>query len=91
MEELKKVLEELKERNINITDLKIADEIKWQLEINERNFSTSEQQKIWDYVNKVYLKSENLTIESIAKAVINNFDNLDNMDIWNLIEDACYE
>ena len=91
MEELKKVLEELKERNINITDLKIADEIKWQLEINERNFSTSEQQKIWNYVNKVYLKSENLTIESIAKAVINNFDNLDNMDIWNLIEDACYE
>ena len=91
MKDLEKVLEELRERNINILDLEIANEIKWQLEENGRKFNEDEKQKIWDYVDKAYLKSEGLTIEAITRAIIKNFDELDNMDIWDLIEEACYE
>lgn len=91
MKDLEKVLEELRERNINILDLEIANEIKWQIEENERIFTDEEKQKIWDYVDRAYLKSESLTIEAITRAAIKNFDELDNMEIWDLIEEACYE
>lgn len=90
MKELEKVIEELRERNINILDLEIANEIKWQIEENERKFTDEEKQKLWDYVDKAYLKSEDLTIEAITRAAIKNFDELDNMEVWDLIEEACW-
>lgn len=89
MKELEKIIEELRERNVNILDLEIANEIKWQIEENERKFSEDEKQKLWDYVDKAYLKSEDLTIEAITRAAIENFDKLDDMNIWDLIEEAC--
>ena len=90
MKELEKIIEELRERNDNILDLEIANEIKWQIEENERKFSEDEKQKLWDYVDKAYLKSEDLTIEAITRAAIENFDKLDDMNIWDLIEEACW-
>ncbi len=90
MKELEKIIEELRERNVNILDLEIANEIKWQIEENERKFSEDEKQKLWDYVDKAYLKSEDLTIEAITRAAIENFDKLDDMNIWDLIEEACW-
>lgn len=56
MKELEKIIEELRERNVNILDLEIANEIKWQIEENERKFSEDEKQKLWDYVDRAYLK-----------------------------------
>lgn len=90
MKELEKIIEELRERNVNILDLEIANEIKWQIEENERKFSEDEKQKLWNYVDKAYLKSEDLTIEAITRAAIENFDKLDDMNIWDLIEEACW-
>lgn len=90
MKELEKIIEELRERNVNILDLEIANEIKWQIEENERKFSEDEKQKLWDYVDKAYLKSEDLTIEAITRAAIENFDKLDDMNIWDLIEEVCW-
>lgn len=90
MKELEKIIEELRERNVNILDLEIANEIKWQIEENERKFSEDEKQKLWDYVDRAYLKSEDLTIEAITRAAIENFDKLDDMNIWDLIEEACW-
>lgn len=90
MKELEKIIEELRERNVNILDLEIANEIKWQIEENERKFSEDEKQKLWDYVDKAYLKSEDLTIEAVTRAAIENFDKLDDMNIWDLIEEACW-
>lgn len=90
MKELEKIIEELRERNVNILDLEIANEIKWQIEENERKFSDDEKQKLWDYVDKAYLKSEDLTIEAITRAAIENFDKLDDMTIWDLVEEACW-
>lgn len=90
MKELEKIIEELRERNVNILDLEIANEIKGQIEENERKFSEDEKQKLWDYVDKAYLKSEDLTIEAITRAAIENFDKLDDMNIWDLIEEACW-
>lgn len=90
MKELEKIIEELRERNVNILDLEIANEIKWQIEENERKFSEDEKQKLWDYVDKAYLKSEDLTIEAITRAAIENFDKLDDMNIGDLIEEACW-
>lgn len=90
MKELEKIIEELRERNVNILDLEIANEIKWQIEENERKFSEDEKQKLWDYADKAYLKSEDLTIEAITRAAIENFDKLDDMNIWDLIEEACW-
>lgn len=90
MKELEKIIEELRERNVNILDLEIANEIKWQIEENERKFSEDEKQKLWDYVDKAYLKSEDLTIEAITRAAIENFDKLDDMNIWDLIEEGCW-
>ena len=90
MKELEKIIEEVRERNANILDLEIANEIKWQIEENERKFSEDEKQKLWDYVDKAYLKREDLTIEAITRAAIENFDKLDDMNIWDLIEEACW-
>ena len=90
MKELEKIIEELRERNVNILDLEIANEIKWQIEENERKFSEDEKQKLWDYVDRAYLKSEDLTIEAITRAAIENFDKLDDMNNWDLIEEACW-
>lgn len=90
MKDLEKVLKELKERNINVLDLEIANEIKWQTDYNDRKFTDEEKQKLWNYVDRAYLKSEDLTVEQITRAAIKYIDKLDDMEIWDLIEEACW-
>ena len=90
MKELEKIIEELREKNINILDLEIANEIKWQTDYSDKEFTEDEKQKLWDNVERAYSKSSDLTIENITRAALNNFDELDNMDTWDLIEEACW-
>lgn len=90
MKELEKIIEKLREKNVNILDLEIANEIKCQTDYNDRKFTNEEKQKLWDYVDKAYLKSEDLSIEQITRAAIRYIDELDKMEIWDLIEEACW-
>lgn len=90
MLELEKVLEELRERNINFLDLQIVDEINCQLDYNDKTFTTKNKEKLLSYIRNVYLKSDNLSIETITRATIDKFDELDDMSTYDLLDYACY-
>lgn len=90
MLELEKVLEELRERNMNFLDLQIVDEINCQLDYNDKTFTTKNKEKLLSYIRNVYLKSDNLSIETITRATIDKFDELDDMSIYDLLDYACY-
>ncbi len=85
-----KIIKELKENNINMPGLNIAYELKCQLDFCERKLTEEEKDILLDNIERAYLKSEDLSIETITRKAIELFDNLENMTTWDLIEESCY-
>lgn len=90
MKKYLEIIKELNEKNIDMLCLEIAYELKCQLNFCEREFNEEEQNILLDNIERAYLKSEDLSIETITRKAIELFDNLENMTTWDLIEESCY-
>lgn len=90
MKELENKLNELKEENICIADLDILNEINYQSEEFERKLTEEEKQKAFSEIHRAWLKSEDLPIYKITTTVLEEFDNLDELTTWDIIEKTCW-
>jgi hypothetical protein len=91
MKELENKLKELKEENINVSDLEILEEINYQSEYC-LNIKLSEEEKkmAFSQIHRAWLKSEDLTIYQITTTALENLKALKDMTTWELIEKTCW-
>lgn len=91
MKELENKLKELKEENISVADLEILDEINYQSNYYlEIELTEEEKQKAFSEIHRAWLKSEDLPIYKITTTVLEEFDNLDKLSTWDIIEKTCW-
>lgn len=91
MKELELTLELLEKKNINIMDLDILSEIKWQAQYYlEIELSEEEKNMIFEQVQRAYLKSEGIPIHVITTAAMDNLDKLKDMSTYDLVEESCW-
>ncbi len=83
--EYEKIIEELNKKDITVLDLEVTSEVIWQLELSEKNTTDEEKQKIFNYVKNIYLETENLSVEAVARCIIDNFQDIDKMDYHKII------
>lgn len=91
MKELENKLMELKEENISIADLEILQEIDYQAEFEfEKELTEKEKEKAFSEIHRAWLKSEDLPIYKITTTVLEEFENLDKLTTWDIIEKTCW-
>ena len=80
--EYKKILKELNDRNIFLSDLLIWQEINDQL---DKKLTDSELEILYNTVERCYYKAENADLYNLVNYCINNLDKLYDMEIWEII------
>jgi hypothetical protein len=85
-------LNKAEELEINPLDLSIAYELECQLDCEEIAISADGFEKACSLIERAYLKSENIKIEDITRALIYmlNEHKLNEIDVWELIQRASY-
>lgn len=84
------IIKELENKNIDMLGLEIVYELKCQLDYNKRVFNEDEKEKLFSIIEKAYIKSDDLNIETITHKAIELYDDLDNMSIWDFIDECIY-
>lgn len=91
MKELELTLELLENKNINIMDLDILNEINYQSKYYlEIELTKEEKETIFKQVHRAYLKSEDLSIYQIVTTAMDNLKDIKDMTTWELIEKTCW-
>lgn len=81
-------INKLNDDNLTVIDLEAVNELNDEFYASKINFSDDEKDYLLDLVGTIYIKSENLSIYSIAKAVVKNYDRLITMSKWEIMEEA---
>ena len=80
--EYKKILKELNDKNIFLSDLLIWQEINDQL---DKELTDSEMEILFNTVERAYFKAENADLYNLVEYCINNLDKIYDMNIWDII------
>lgn len=80
------------ELEINPLDLSIAYELECQLDSEEIAISADGFENACSLIERAYLKSENIAIEDITRALIYMLEDhkVNEIDVWELIQKASY-
>ena len=84
-EEIKKVLEELSDKGIDLLELNIWNEIDCQL---DKELTDNQLMTLYCTVERAYLKTDCATIEQLVRYCIKNIDKIFDMSIYDIIEDC---
>lgn len=84
--EIRRVIKELQDRNISILDINVIYEIDCQL---DKKITDDEYIKLYNNVEYAYLKLDDVSLETIVYCGIKNLDKLDNDD-FDFREECCY-
>lgn len=88
----RETLNKAKLYEIEVLKLSVAFEVHCTFDGEELELTEEQFEKACYLVERAYLKSEYLAIDSIARALINMLEyiQLEEVDIWKLIEKASY-
>lgn len=91
MKELEKILKEIKEKNINLGDLEIMDNINYQSEFYlEIKLSEEEKKLVLERVHKAWLKTEDIPIYQLVTTALENLKRLKDMTTWEIVEETMW-
>ena len=85
MKEAKRVLKELENKGISLLELEIWNEIDCLL---DKELTDNQLDLLYCTVESAYLKTEDITINQLARYCIDNIDKIYDMDIWDIISNA---
>ncbi len=87
LKELKALYQDLYSKSIYAYKLEIIDELECQL---ENEISDEDYQKLYYEIERVYFKTEGLSIENITRCAVDNLDKIINEDSNFDLQRECY-
>lgn len=87
----RKVIEELKEKNVSVLSIDIVYELDCQLGYERKDLSDDDYCKLYNEVEYAYLKVENVDIGTIVQCALDHMEDiLNENEDFDLRKECCY-
>lgn len=86
--EYEKILKDMEKEHITVLDLEVYYTLNTILNYKEVNVNKEQFDKLFGAIRHTYLKADDINLDYIVMASIDNLNNLKDMSTWDLLDKA---
>lgn len=86
--EYEKILKDMEKEHITVLDLEVYFTLNTILNYKEVKVNKEQFDELFGVIRHAYLKADNINLDYIVMASIDNLDNLKDMSTWELLDKA---